>query len=135
MSPIVMATQRHGVCCPYERRSWMVLRVLQVIAALGTAATGLAAMLRPQSIGGFTGLKAEGARGVTEIRAALGGFYLALGLLPLLLKERAAYLMLGYTYLLVAGGRAVAMLVDESVDRSNLISLAVEIVFGIVLIL
>jgi hypothetical protein len=113
----------------------MVLRVLQVIAALGTAATGLAAMLRPQSIGGFTGLKAEGARGVTEIRAALGGFYLALGLLPLLLKERAAYLMLGYTYLLVAGVRAVAMLVDESVDRSNLISLAVEIVFGIVLIL
>jgi hypothetical protein len=92
-------------------------------------------MLRPQSIGGFTGLKAEGARGVTEIRAALGGFYLALGLLPLLLKERAAYLMLGYTYLLVAGVRAVAMLVDESVDRSNLISLAVEIVFGIVLIL
>jgi len=113
----------------------MVLRVLQVIAALGTAATGLAALLRPDSIGGFTGLTAGGARGVTEIRAALGGFYLALGVLPLLLKEKAAYQMLGYTYLIVAVVRAVSMLVDRSVDQSNLISLAVEIVFGVVLVL
>ena len=113
----------------------MVLRVLQVMAALGTAATGLAALVRPQSISGFTGLTAEGARGVTEIRAALGGFYLALGLLPFLLKEDAAYQMLGYTYLIVAVVRAIAMFVDKSVDPSNLISLAVEIVFGIVLIL
>ena len=113
----------------------MVLRVLKIFATLGTAATGLAALLRPQSIGGFTGLTAEGARGVTEIRAALGGFYLALGLLPFLLKENAAYQMLGYTYLIVAVVRAISMLVDKSVDPSNLISLAIEIVFGIVLIL
>jgi tetratricopeptide (TPR) repeat protein len=49
--------------------------------------------------------------------------------------EDAAYQMLGYTYLIVAVVRAIAMFVDKSVDPSNLISLAVEIVFGIVLIL
>jgi hypothetical protein len=114
----------------------MVVRILKVIAALSTIATGVVSLLRPRAIKGFTGLEAPGSRGVTEIRAVLGGFFVALGLAPLIFRASSAmYLMLGFTYLVVAVVRAVSMVVDRSVERSNLISVAVEIVLGIVLVL
>ena len=43
--------------------------------------------------------------------------------------------MLGIAYLVVAGTRAVSMFVDKSVVQSNIISLVVEIVLGVVLVL
>ena len=43
--------------------------------------------------------------------------------------------MLGITYLVVGGTRAVSMFVDKSVVQSNVISLVVEIAFGIILVL
>jgi hypothetical protein len=43
--------------------------------------------------------------------------------------------MLGYTYLGIALVRTISMFVDGSVVQSNIISIGVEIVFGIILIL
>jgi hypothetical protein len=50
-----------------------VLEILKIIAAIGTIATGLFSLVRPRAIFGFTGLSAPGPRGITEIRAVLGG--------------------------------------------------------------
>ena len=113
----------------------MIIQVLQIIAAIGTIVTGLVSLILPRSVQGFTGLRAEGGRGITEIRAVLGGFFVALGAAPLILNATAAYQMLGIAYLVVAVTRAVSMFVDQSVVQSNIISLAVEIVFGVILIL
>ncbi len=113
----------------------MVIQILHVIAAIGTIVTGLVSLLRPRSVTGFTGLSAEGGRGITEIRAVLGGFFVALGIAPLLLSATAAYQMLGIAYLGVGLARAVSMFVDKSVVQSNIISLAVEIIFGVILVL
>lgn len=113
----------------------MVIRILQIIAALGTVATGFVSLLWPNSVRGFTGLSPEGGRGITEIRAVLGAFFIALGAVPLILNEPAAYRMLGIAYLAVGVTRAVSMFVDKSVVQSNIISLVVEIVFGIILVL
>ena len=113
----------------------MIVQALQIIAAIGTILTGLISLIWPRSVRGFTGLSAESGRGITEIRAVLGGFFVALGAVPLILSARAAYLMLGIAYLVVGGTRAVSMLVDRSVVRSNIVSLVVEIAFGIVLVL
>ena len=113
----------------------MFIRVLQIIAAAGTAVKGLVALIMPATIKGFTGLSAEGGRGITEIRSAIGGFFLALGLAPLFLRDPVAYRMLGITYLVVAVVRFVSMFVDKSVESSNIISLVVEIIFGVILIL
>ncbi len=112
----------------------MLVRILQIIAACGTILTGLVSLIRPRSVRGFTGLSAEGPRGITEIRAVLGGFFIALGAVPLVLAEPATYRMLGITYLVVAAVRAVSMVLDKSVEQSNLISLAVEAVFGVILV-
>jgi len=112
-----------------------MLKTLQIVAAVGTILTGLVSLLRPQSVTGFTGLTPEGGRGITEIRAVLGGVFIALGAVPLILNAPEAYRMLGITYLTVAVVRTVSMFLDKAVVSSNIISLAVEILFGIVLVL
>jgi len=110
-------------------------QMLKNIAAVGTLVTGLISLIRPRSVTGFTGLSAEGGRGVTEIRAVLGGAFVALGATPLILNAPVAYRMLGLTYLVVAVVRTASMFIDKSVVQSNIISLAVEILFGVILVL
>jgi len=113
----------------------MILKVLQIIAAVGTIATGLVSLIAPKSVTGFTGLSPNGGRGITEIRAVLGGFFVALGVVPLVFDQPGMYLMLGITYLVVGAVRMVSMFVDKSVERSNIISVIVEIIFGVILVL
>jgi hypothetical protein len=113
----------------------MIVRILQIIAAIGTIATGLVSLIRPRSVTGFTGLSASGPRGITEIRAVLGGFFVALGAIPLILNVPETYQMLGITYLAVAVVRTASMIIDRSVVQSNIISAVVEIIFGIILVL
>jgi hypothetical protein len=112
-----------------------LLDILKALAAIITVATGLLAFLRPMSVRGFTGLEAPGPRGVTEIRAVLGGAFIALGATPLLMQTVGTFRMLGIVYLVIGATRIVGMVLDKSVERSNIISLAVEIVFGGILIL
>ena len=112
-----------------------IIRVFQIIAAIGTIITGLVSTLRPRSVFGFTGLSAPGARGITEIRAILGGVFIGLGLAPFILNTQAAYRTLGITYLVIGIIRAISIFVDHSAEQSNLISLIVEIIFGVILVL
>ena len=113
----------------------MIIQILQIIAAVGTILTGLYSLIRPATLTGFTGLSPIGGRGITEIRSVLGGFFIALGAVPLILNSPDAYLMLGIAYLGVALVRGVSMFTDKSVVQSNVISLVVEIIFGIILVL
>ena len=112
----------------------MIMDILHAIAAIGTIITGLVSLIRPRSVQNFTGLRAEGGRGITEIRAVLGGFFIALGAAPLILDAAAAYDMLGIAYLVVGVVRTISMFVDKSVVKSNIISIGVEIIFGLVLV-
>ena len=112
-----------------------ILLITKIILAIGTIITGLISAIRPHSIKGFTGLEAPGPRGVTEIRAVMGGTFIGLGLAPLLLGANAAYQVLGITYLVIGLVRGISMVLDKSVVKSNVISLVVEIVFGVILIL
>jgi hypothetical protein len=111
-----------------------VLSVLKVIAALATAATGLFVLVAPTQVTGFTGLQPVGGRGITELRAVMGGLFIALGLVPLFLGA-PAYRMLGIGYLAIAAVRAVSIAIDHSWISSNAISLATEVVLGLVLVL
>lgn len=109
---------------------WMILKI---IAALMTAATGLLALVKPTAVYGFTGLTAEGVRGISEIRAIFGGLFIALGVVPLFFGAQA-YSMLGIAYLAIAAARAFSILFDKSTAQSNLISLGIEIVLGLILV-
>ena len=111
-----------------------ILLILKIIAAILTAATGLLALIRPTAVYGFTGLTARGARGISEIRAIFGGLFIALGIAPFLFGN-TAYSVLGVGYLAIAAVRLVSIFIDRSTDSSNLISLAIEIVCGGILVL
>lgn len=113
----------------------ILLNILKIVAAIGTILTGLLALIKPESIYGFTGLRAEGGRGITEIRAIFGGLFIALGGVALFYQTSQVYNMLGIMYLVIGLVRAVSMVLDKSVESSNIISLVVEIVFGIILII
>lgn len=110
-----------------------ILTVLKIIASLGTALTGVFALVKPSAIYGFTGIVAEGARGISEIRSIFGGLFIALGIAPFIFGE-IGYQVLGLGYLAIAVVRLVSIFIDQSTASSNLISLAIEIVFGIILI-
>ena len=112
-----------------------MLMILKTISAIATILTGLYALLAPLKVRGFTGLELPGGRGITEVRAILGGLFIALGAAPLLFGSPDMYTMLGVSYLGIAVVRAVSMFVDRSLVSSNFISLAVEIIFVVILIL
>jgi hypothetical protein len=112
-----------------------ILKILQIIAVIGTILTGMLSLFLPKLAEGFTGLTAPGGRGITEIRAVLGGLFIGLGIAVFLFGTREVYQMLGIMYLAIAAVRAVSMVVDKSVEQSNIISLVVEIIFGVILVL
>lgn len=113
----------------------MVLKILQIIAVVGTILTGLFSLVAPARIEGFTGIHPVGARGITEIRSIFGALFIGLGVAAFILDKETAYPMLGIMYLAIAAVRLVSMFMDGSVERSNWISLGAEIVFGVILLL
>lgn len=112
-----------------------ILTILKIIAAIGTLVTGLFVLVKPKAAEGFTGLTASGPRGISEFRAVFGGLFIALGLFPLIIQSQVAFQMLGWGYLAIAVARLVSIFIDKSYDRSNLVSLGIEIVFGVILVL
>lgn len=111
------------------------LQILKIVAAVATLLTGLLVLVKPAAAEGFTGLHAVGPRGISEFRAIFGGLFIALGLFPLVTRSPQAFQMLGWGYLAIALARLFSIFFDKSFDSSNLISLGIEIVLGIILIL
>ena len=112
-----------------------ILKILQIIAVIGTILTGLVSLIWPLRVQGFTGLTAPGGRGITEIRSILGGLFIGLGIAVFVLGTREVYQMLGIMYLAIGAVRAISMVIDKSIEQSNIVSLVVEIIFGIILVL
>lgn len=112
-----------------------ILAFFKPMVALCTVAVGFVSLIRPRSAMNFTGLSANDGRGISEIRAVLGGFFIALGAFPLLTESETAYRMLGTAYLVVALVRVGSMVFDRSMTRSNVISALVEILFGVILVM
>ncbi|MGW8224479.1 MAG: DUF4345 family protein [Anaerolineales bacterium] len=112
-----------------------LLEILKIASAIATILTGVVSLFWPLKVRGFTGLEVNGGRGVTEIRAILGGFFIGLGAAMLILNDPVAYLMMGIAYLVVAGVRTISMFVDKSVVQSNVVSVITELILGIILVL
>ncbi len=113
----------------------MIYDLLHIIAATATILLGLLAMIKPRMILGFAGLRADAGRGLSEIRAVLGGFFVALGATALFFQHPASYRTLGIGYLGIAVMRLVSMFVDQAIVASNVISLISEVVLAVLLLL
>ena len=112
-----------------------ILDILKYFVSIATVFVGIVALFWPDRIKGFTGLSYSGPRGLTEIRAVLGAFFIGLGATALYLNDTVTFTMLGITYLVVGVVRLVFMFVDKSVEPSNIISVVFELFAGVVLVL
>jgi hypothetical protein len=112
-----------------------VLQTLKVVGAVLTIATGLVSLAKPLAVRKFTGLEVMGGRGITEIRAVLGGLFLGLGGAVLYINTPSAFQTLGIAYLVVGAVRAISMVIDRSIVTSNVISVIFELVFGAIFVL
>ena len=113
----------------------MFLQILKVASGIATILTGLVSLFWPRKVLSFTGLAVEGGRGITEIRTVLGALFVGLGAAALYFNQPETYQMLGIMYLVMALVRAVSIFVDDSAVPSNIISVAVEVAIGIILVL
>ena len=113
----------------------MVLNILKIIAGVATVLTGVVSLFWPTRVPGFTGLEPIGGRGITEIRTILGALFVGLGAAVLYFNSDQAYMILGITYLAMTLVRGISIVVDKSPVSSNIISLVVELVFGVLLVL
>jgi len=112
----------------------MIVQFIQYIGCILTAAVGALSLFAPNKIVGFTGLAAQGPRGITEIRALLGGLFIALGVGPFFLGN-VAYTFLGVCYLVIGIVRLPSIFFDRSGSGSNWTSLVFELFFGVIFIL
>jgi hypothetical protein len=113
----------------------MIIQVLKYVTAVGTILTGLVSLFWPDRVLGFTGLEVSGGRGITEIRTILGALFVGLGAAALYFNMPETYRMLGITYVVMAVVRAISIFVDDSMVSSNVISVMVEAVFGVILLI
>lgn len=113
----------------------MLWKILKIIAAAATILTGLISVIWPAKVSGFTGLEPRGGRGITEIRTILGALFVGLGAAVLYFNRPEPYAVLGITYLAMAAVRGISIVVDRAPETSNLISLIVELLLGIILII
>ncbi len=111
------------------------IEILKIIIAVVTVGFGAFSVVFPQRAARFTGLSSEGTRGISEIRAVLGGTFVGLGLALLFFRSPGAYRTLGTAYLAIAAVRGGSIWFDRSPATSNWTSLVSEVVFGIILLI
>jgi hypothetical protein len=101
-------------------------------SALALAASGVGIALDPARAGAVMRMPPASARGITEMRAGVGGTFAALGAWALLRGTTDAYTAVGVTWLGAAAVRAVSMQIDEpEKDASFYAFLGAETVLGI----
>jgi hypothetical protein len=104
--------------------------VLASLGAILTVALGLLGLLAPLHAGRMVGLKPEGPRGLSELRATYGGLFAGLGLACLVLQAPAAYAVAASAWLSAALARLLSMAVDRNPSWLNAGGVALELVIG-----
>jgi len=111
---------------------WFWIKIIVAVATLGV---GILSIVRPAAAERFTGLKATGPRGISEIRAVLGGLFVGLAIAVLIYRTASAFGTLGIAYLAIALVRLISIFADRAATTSNLVSLISEVVFGVLLLM
>lgn len=111
--------------------------ILKIAATLLNIGFGLYSFFQPQVIADNSGYTLKGALGRAETRIAFGGYFIGMGLAALLIREQAAYQVVGAGWLTAGIIRAINLFIE---DRSELISpkwwvlFAFELIIGLILL-
>lgn len=109
----------------------------QLLPALAAASVmtlfGIGALIRPTSLE-MVGLTATSPLGTSEIRAVLGGMFVALGAACLLTRDPLVFGIVGVAWLADVGVRIVSVVLDRVPARQALTVLAIGGTIGAALV-
>lgn len=114
----------------------VIVNGLNIVLALGTIAFGLFGWLKPNDTMNYLGLQPADGTGLgkSEVRAASGALWVAVGLGAILIGTPTAYAMLGLVYVGAATGRLTAITIDGANKGKPVIFFAVEATFAALLL-
>lgn len=113
-----------------------MITYLNPALALLTIAFGLFGFLAPRYTASALQLRTDGGTmGLSEMRASVGGLFVAMGLFALLSAAPMAYAMIGIAYAGAATGRLLSIFVDKPPRRKAMVFFAFEAVPAAYLIL
>jgi hypothetical protein len=113
-----------------------MIESLNVIAAVLTIAFGAFGFLAPRYTASALDLNTgETTMGLSEMRASVGGLFVALGLLCLIWPSAMAFAMMGVAYSGAALGRLVSLVLDKPPFVKAFIYFAIEALLALTLIL
>ena len=110
------------------------LAILNQIGAFGTVLMGCLGLFAPRAASNLVGLEAVTAPGRSEFRATYGGFWLPLGLAPLLTGADLAYQIAGLCWAGAALGRVASIAVDRVGTPQNWGAVGFEAMFAAALL-
>lgn len=114
----------------------IIITILQIIGLLGIIAFGLIGVLQPRRAAALIQMQVLNERGMAEGRVNLGGFFIGLGVMPLILGEPAALQVAGAAYLAAALARIAGYVLDKAKLDGQYIGLFIfEFAMGVVLML
>jgi hypothetical protein len=109
-----------------------IIRRPGLASAAGLAASGVGIALDPRRAGEMMRIPPTSARGVTEMRAGVGGTFAALGTWAMLSRSSQAYTAVGVTWFGAALVRTLSIRADDpEKDWSFWTFLAGETIFGV----
>jgi len=103
---------------------------LPVVAAAVTIALGALGFLNPNGAQSLTGVRASAREGISEIRATYGGFFLALGLMALTMREPLVFTTAGVAWCGAAAARFLSLFIDRIWTPKNMGGVLFEAAIG-----
>ncbi|ABG31865.1 DUF4345 domain-containing protein [Roseobacter denitrificans] len=108
-----------------------MIDTLNIIGALLTIGFGLFGFLAPRYTASVLDLApTESTMGLSEMRASVGGLFVAAGLAALLLGDPLAYAMIGFAFAGAASGRVLSLIFDKPPVKKVLLFGGIEAVLA-----
>ncbi len=104
---------------------------LKLLGSTITILLGVLLLLQPKNVRNFTELEPANPQGKIELRAVMGGTLIGIGLAAFLFPVLQVYKSLAITFFAITAVRGVMMIIDKSINRSNLISLLISGVLAV----
>ena len=112
-----------------------MIDTLNIVAALLTIAFGAFGFLAPKFTASALDLAPDGSNmGLSEMRASVGGLFVATGFACLIIGAPLTYAMLGFAYVGAATGRAVSLVLDKPPFAKAFMYFAIEAVLAVWLV-
>jgi hypothetical protein len=103
---------------------------INTFGSVATFGLGVFGLFWPKAAATMVGIVPEGERGLSEVRATYGGFFLAMGLYATIWQSNEVFRGLGLAWLAAAAARAFSFVKDDSRSGANVGGIVMEAAIG-----